>query len=343
MIPERVFLAEHRDVMIGAVHSGPHQVSRARVHADVFLIDMLFMDRFGDQRAVGSQHKAAHLAVDRHISHALVAQDSVVNFLNSLADHRDIIRSIIGGIRYADAAGQVDESDMHVEGAVQFSYKFKQLGCQHRIILVSDSITCQESMDSEVLNTLFFEDPDSLEELLLREAVLGIAGVVHDPVGHPEDAAGIIAKAHGLREFTSQNLLQERNVRDIIQVDDSAEFSRVRVLLCRRIVGRKHDVISICPDSVGQHQLRKGRAVESEVIIVKDLHNIGIRRRLHGKIFTKSRIPGKRLFHRLRVLADSLFIIQIKGGGPFLRYLFCLLSGDIGCFFHDSSISRKIR
>ena len=146
-------------------------------------------------------------------------------------------------------------------------------------------------MDTEVLHSLLFKDPYSLKKLLFGKSVFGISGVVHNAVGHPEHAARIVAEAHGLRELPAEDLLQERNVRDVIEIDDRAEFRGKRVFFSRRVVGGEHDVSPVRPRGVREHQFCHGGAVESEIIVIKDLHDIGIGRRLDGKILTESGIP----------------------------------------------------
>ena len=96
-------------------------------------------------------------------------------------------------------------------------------------------------------------------------------------------------------------------------------------------------MFSVRSDCFCQHELRKGGAVKSEIIILEDLHDIRIRGCFYGKIFAESGVPGERLPDRFRVFADALFVIQIERGRPCSRYLFCLFSGDVGCFFHVSS------
>ena len=165
------------------------------------------MDCLGDQRTVRRQHEAAHLAVDGHIAHTLVAKDRVVDFPDAFADHGYVVGRVIWGVGNSDAARKVDEGDMHVKCAVNFRHQFKQLRRQHGIILVGHGITGQEGMDAKVLDALLLEDPHALEKLLLGKSVFGVAGVVHDAVGHSEHAAGIVAKTHGLRELAVQDLL----------------------------------------------------------------------------------------------------------------------------------------
>ena len=54
-----MFLAQHGDVVVSAVHGRAHQVGCAGIQTDVFLIDVLLVDGRGHQRAVGTGGEAA--------------------------------------------------------------------------------------------------------------------------------------------------------------------------------------------------------------------------------------------------------------------------------------------
>ncbi len=101
-------------MVISTVHSRTHQVSRAGVYTDIFLVSVLLMHRLGDQRTVGSQHKTSHLCIDRHITHACRHQDLLKLLANSLTDHANIVRSAVRLIRNAYAAGEIDECDLYI-------------------------------------------------------------------------------------------------------------------------------------------------------------------------------------------------------------------------------------
>ena len=334
VVPERILLAEHRNMVIGAVHGRPHQVRSTRVYADIFLVDMLLMDRLGDQRTVRRQHETPHLAVDRDVIHPVCLKDRVIDLPDTFSDHSDVIWHIIRRVSHAYAAGQVDERDVYVKCAADLQRQLEQLRGEHRIILVGHSITREEGMDAKMFHTLFLKDPHALEQLLLGKSVLGITGVIHDPIGHPEHAARVIAKAHRLRELTAEDIFQERNVRDVIKVDDRSELCRKRVFLRRCVVGGEHDVRSVRSYGIREHQFRHRGAVKPKIIVVKDLHDRRVRRRFDGKILTEPGIPGKCRFDSFRILTDPLLIVQIKGCGPCLCDLFYLFFGDIGYFFH---------
>ena len=48
VIQERVLLAQHRDVVVSAIHGRAHQVGGAGVQTHVFPVDVLFVNDGGD-------------------------------------------------------------------------------------------------------------------------------------------------------------------------------------------------------------------------------------------------------------------------------------------------------
>ena len=146
-------------------------------------------------------------------------------------------------------------------------------------------------MNSKILHAVRLQLPIGIKKLLLRHAILGISGIVHDSVAHPEYAARIVAAAHGLREGISEKLLQRCNVRNVIQIDDGTELSCKHILTVRRLVRGKHDFVSRSPDGIRQYKLCLRRAVKAKTVILHNLHQIGVGRCFHGKIFAKARIP----------------------------------------------------
>ena len=104
MVAGRVFLAQDSDMVVSPVHGRTHQVGRAGVYTDIFLVDMLLMDGSGDQGAVGSQHKAAHLRINGDIIHARGDQDLLVFAADAFSDRVDIIGNAVRGVGDAYAA-----------------------------------------------------------------------------------------------------------------------------------------------------------------------------------------------------------------------------------------------
>ena len=98
-------LAHHRNVVVSAIHGRTNEVDGTCVHADIVLVDPLFVDGLGDQASVGAHHKAAHLGADRHIAHAGGNQNLVVGCVYALADGVDVVSLLLGQIGDAHATG----------------------------------------------------------------------------------------------------------------------------------------------------------------------------------------------------------------------------------------------
>ena len=125
MVAGQIFLAHHGDVVVGAVHSGAHQVGRRRVKADIFFINMLFMDRGCDEAAVRAEHIAPQFGVYLDVAHAVRGQDLLVGLPHALADGFDIARLLLGEIGDTDAARQIDKGDMRARLVFQLHRHFK--------------------------------------------------------------------------------------------------------------------------------------------------------------------------------------------------------------------------
>ena len=154
MVAGRIFLAQHRDVMISTVHRGTHQVRRARIHADIFFVNMLLMHRLRYQRTVRSHHETSHLGINCDISHACRNQYLFVNLSDALADRQNIVRLLIGTIRNADTARQIDKRNIRSGFFFQLHSKLKQLLCQLWIIFVRHRVARQKCVNTKAFYSL---------------------------------------------------------------------------------------------------------------------------------------------------------------------------------------------
>ena len=113
-----------------------------------------------------------------------------------------------------------------------------------------------------MLHAFFLHDLKSLRDLFFRHSILGVSGVVHNAVAHFKISARIVAAAHGLRQI-SDRFFHRFDMRDVIQIDDAAQLLTVCKFFRRRIIGRKHDLMSGNARRLGQQKLRHGRTVAS--------------------------------------------------------------------------------
>ena len=111
------------------------------------------------------------------------------------------------------------------------------------IVVIGNGVGGQEGVDAEVFRTHGLELLIALDNLFLGEAVLGLAGVVHDlealfALTQGKDAAGIVAAGDGLGDV-ADCLLQEVDVGEVIQVDDGVLLVRLNVLFRRDVYKRQ--------------------------------------------------------------------------------------------------------
>ena len=144
------------DVVVRAVHGGAHQVGGAGVHADIVLVDFLFMHRVGHQPAVGPGHIAAQLRLDGDMGFRRVAEDTGVFLPYAIPDGGDIGGGNLGTVRDTDAAGQVHEGQGHITFCRHVRAKLEQNPCQLGIIRIVDCVAGQEGVQTEALGPQFF-------------------------------------------------------------------------------------------------------------------------------------------------------------------------------------------
>ena len=101
-------------------------------------------------------------------------------------------------------------------------------------------------------------------------------------------------------------------MRDVVEVDDRAQRLRLAELLVRRVVRREHDVLAHVARRLGKHELRERGTVAAEALLAQDLHQVGIRRRLHREILVESSIPGKGVLEPPRIRADGRLVIDVE-------------------------------
>ena len=299
-------------MMISPVHGRPHQVHCAGVYSCILLVGMLLMNHLRHQVPVRPHHIASQFCIDCYLSHSRRNQNFLISLPHALAYHPDIIRLLIRVIGNADPTGKIDKGNMCPGFLLQLCRQLKQLSGQCRIVLVGHSIAGKESMYSEFLHALCFQDTEPLKHLLFRKTVFCLSGIVHNIRPHGKISSRIEPAAQTLRQIP-QSLFQKFNMRNIVQVNGSAKLLRQHKFLCRRIIGGKHDILPLHPHRMAQHQFCIRRTIRTAAIFSQNIHQKRIRRGFHCKKLLISPVPGKCLFQSLRVLPDALFIVNMKG------------------------------
>ena len=150
VVARLIFFSHHRDVVVSAVHCRPHQIDRAGITADVLFVDVFLMDGAGNESAVRSHHETAHFRVNCNIAHAGRNENFIVHFMYTLANHADVIAFLIRFVRNSDAAGKIDEFNLHARLFLQLYSQLKQCFCQNWVVIIGYGITCKEGMDAEL-------------------------------------------------------------------------------------------------------------------------------------------------------------------------------------------------
>ena len=311
MIAGGVFLAQHRDVMVRAVHRRAHQVAGAGVHADVLLVGVLLVAGGRHQRAVGAEHEAAQLRADAHVAHAGGHEHLFIGLAHALADGRDVVLRILRAVCDAHAAGEVDQRDVRAGLAVQLHRRLKQDARQHRVVRVGQRVGREERVQAEVPGALLHQRAVRLRELRAGHAVFGVLGLIHDPVADGKLSARIEAAGHQLRHAAAA-LLQRLNQRIIVQIDDAAQAVRQRELACLRLVGGEHDLLAAKAAGAAEHQLGIRGAVHAAALLAQDAEDERIGRRLHGKVLPEALVPRERAVQRAGRAADARLVIDMK-------------------------------
>ena len=312
MVGGLALLAEHRDVVVGAVDRRPHEVGRAGVDADVLLVDVLLVDGGRQQRAEGREHEAAELGQDGDVAHAGGHQDPVEHLVDARPDGLDVVCRLLGPVVDPHAAREVDGADMHARLVRDALRKLEELGGQRRIVVVRHGVGGEERVDAEVARAERLEPHERLDHLVLAHAVLGLAGVVHDAVAQLEDPAGVVAAEHGLGDL--RDALEEVDHREVVEVDERPEPGGLEHVERRRLVRGEHDLVAGKAACLREQELGVARAVDAAALLLQDLKQRRVRRRLDGEVLPEPRVPRERAVHGARPLAYARLVVEVERG-----------------------------
>ena len=177
-------------------------------------------------------------------------------------------------------------------------------------------------MQAEALHARGLHLRIAVEELLAREAVLRLLGLANDGIAALQRTR-IVAAAHDAvcPIGHADRLLEERPVRDVVEVDNRLERPG------RRVVRGEHDLVTDVADLLGEDELRHRRAVATKAKLLKELHEIRIRSGLHREELAETIVPGERGLQTARIGANGLRIIHVERCRVCLRRLFnpCLV------------------
>ena len=195
-------------------------------------------------------------------------------------------------------------------------------------------------MDTEFLCAFCFQNLECLKKLLGSHTVFCISRVVHDIIADLKEAARIVTAADGFRNI-ADCFFQEIDMGDIIQVDDSSQFCRILIFLCRRCIGRKHNVGSFASHCLRKHQFGQRGTVTSASVFLHDLNQCRVRACFHRKVLSVPFVPCESFFYCFCIVPDTFFIIQMIRGWKFcgnLIQLFLCYKWFLVHFFIISSV-----
>ena len=107
-----IFFAKNGDVVVSTVHRRTHKVTGTGVYTGVFFVDMFLVNTFGDEIAIGTQHKSSQLREDRHIPQSGGDKDFFKLRSDTLANYFYIIWLFVRRVGDSDAAGEIDKPDV---------------------------------------------------------------------------------------------------------------------------------------------------------------------------------------------------------------------------------------
>ena len=333
-----VLPAQHRDVVVGAVHRGTHEIYRARVEPDVFAVDVLFMNRRGDQKPVRAGDVSAQLRCDVRMPKPGGRHDFGKRMANFRADCADIGRFLLRMVGDAHAAGQVYHEDIRAQRDMQIARQRKQNARVFGIVMRLQRVARQQRMQTEGFYAARCKNAHGFEDLIAGHAVFGFFGMPHAGFADIQIPAGIVAQADLFRQSAVRG--EKINVGNIIQIDDRVHAAGFFVFFGQRFVGREHDFISGKARRARQHQLRNGRAVHTAAFLAQNFQDERIRARLYGVVFAKARVPRKRAIHVSGACANARFIVEMKRRGITIDDALNLRKRYEGQFAHKYSPLR---
>ena len=328
------FLAQHGDVVVGAVHAGAHEVGHGGVHADVGTVGVLPAEGAGDEPAVGAGDGAAAFHVDGERIEAGGDDELVVPGARAAGDGGIVHGPLFGPVGDADAAAGVDEGNADAEAVLELDGQLEQHAGGFDVVLGVEFVGDDHGVQAERLHAEVAGAGVGGEELVAGEAVLGLLGMADDGVARL-GRAGVVAETEGFGQGTGGG--DERvDVRDIIEVDDGAELAGLAEFGVGGFVGGEHDAVAGQADGLAEAEFGEGGAIGAAALGGEELQDEGIGRGLDGEEFAEGGEDGKRLVQALRVLPDRRLVVEVEGGGEALREGFGLFAGE-GEGFHDES------
>ena len=339
VIQRLVFFADHGDVVVRAIEGGTHQVGHAGVEADVIAVDVFAVDGVRYQIAVGCHDDAAIFREDVEWRKPRRNNDFFVLLADARADAFQIDRRLFGTIRHADTTTQIDKVELDANFLADFDHEFKEHAPGFNKVFRIEFVGREHGMQTETLDALFLGETIAFKKLFAGEAVLGFLGRANDGVAAAQ-RAWVVTETEQLGQF-AEFFFQERDMCDVIQIDECAEFDGFLVFVRGRFVGREHDTGTGEADLFREDEFCERTTVCAHAFFFYDFHQVRIGGCLDGEKVSVRRRPGEGRVQSLADRTDARFIVQMKRRRVCGADGFELLLGEgecLGCHYKNTFI-----
>ena len=234
-------------------------------------------------------------------------QQTLVLPADTFAHGRHIQISLLRPISQTQAAAQIDKLHLYTQSLLNFHRQLKHHGGRADKIISRQLVRNDHGVQTEALNPLITANADTLHQLLMRHAVLGLLRLTNDGITALTRRTGIITEGNYLGQ--TAGFLQKRNMRKVIQIDGGTQIASLLELLGRCVVGGKANLRTAHTNSLGQQQLGVRAAIRTLPLRLHNFQNIGVGQGLHGIMLAETGCPGKSLGQLSHLAAYPLLII----------------------------------
>ena len=297
--------------MVGAVDRRAHEVRHAGVEADVLLVRVLLMEHGGDEPARITRDAACTLRTDADIAEPGGAHDLIVEPFDARTDGVIVDAVLLGAVRDAEAAAEVDKLNVDAEFFLQLRRQLEHETRREEECLRAQLGRDHHRVHAEPLHAHLKGAPIALEHLLTREPVFCLDGL-SDNIVALDEVAGVVAEAEEVRQ--AGVLRHVVKVTEVIEVDDGTELDRLLELLIRRIVRGEHDLLALDARCGRDNEFGGAAAVRARSVLMQNLNNARIRQCFYGKVLTEARRPCECLAQTAEVRTDLCLVVEMKRG-----------------------------
>ena len=280
------------------------------------------MEYGGDEPARIARDAARALRTDADVAEPGGAHDLIVELFDARADGVVVDAVLLGTVRNAEAAAEVDEFDVDAEFFLQLCRQLEHEARREEECLRTQLGRDHHRVHAEPLHAHLKGTAITLEHLLTREPVLRLDGLADDVVALDE-VAGVVAEAEEVRQ--TGVLRHVVKVTEVVEIDDGTELDRLLELLVRRVVRGEHDLLALDARRRRDDELGNAAAVRARTVLVQELHDARVRQCLYSEVLAKARRPCECLAQTAKIRTDLCLVVEMKRGRVPLDETQCLL------------------